>query len=149
MVVFQILARTEQSRTLPFVKKCDLEREEKDTIIEHNDAPVHGLASFLSLSLSLSFSLFLFARWCSMRLRPSKRARARVFYSREKVERFESSFVSSFFFLKKKRVKQTTPEKLKRGNPQKPKKIMTNPPPKISTFPIASSTTTTTTTTSS
>ena len=63
MVVFQILARTEQSRTLPFVKKCDLEREEKDTIIAHNDAPVHGLASFISLSLSLSYSLFFFARF--------------------------------------------------------------------------------------
>ena len=114
MVVFQILARTEQSRTLPFVKKCDLEREEKDTIIEHNDAPVHGLASFISLSLSLSFSLFFFARWCSMRLRPSKRARARVFYSREKVERFESSFVSSFFFFEEE--SQTNHSRLTRNN---------------------------------
>jgi hypothetical protein len=111
VVVFQILARTEQSRTLPFVKKCDLEREEKDTIIAHNDAPVHGLASFISLSLSLSFSLFFFARWCSMRLRPFKRARARVFFTHEKRWKdLRELFCFLFFFLKKKRVKQTTPD---------------------------------------
>tara|TARA_B100000405_G_scaffold127291_1_gene88976 strand:+ start:2001 stop:2339 length:339 start_codon:yes stop_codon:yes gene_type:complete len=110
VVVFQILARTEQSRTLPFVKKCDLEREEKDTIIAHNDAPVHGLASFISLSLSLSYSLFFFARWCSMRLRPSKRARARVFFTHEKRWKDLRALLRALFFLKKKRVKQTTPD---------------------------------------
>ena len=96
MVVFQILARTEQNRTLPFVKKT-MEREEKDTIIEHNDAPVHGLAS-LSLFLSLSLSLFFFARCCSMRLLSLSRARV---FLREEVERFESS-CSSFFFEEKR-----------------------------------------------
>ena len=54
------------------------------------------------VSLSFSFSFFLSLFLCALVFDAfasvQTRARACVFYSREKVERFESSFESSFFF---------------------------------------------------
>ena len=83
-------------------KKCDLEREEKDTIIAHNDAPVHGLASlslFLFLFLSLSFSLRVGVRCVCVR--SNARARVCFFALTRKDKRSESFFLFPSFFLKK------------------------------------------------
>ena len=63
------------------------------------------------VSLSFSFSFFLSLFLCALVFDAfaSVQTRARAcFYSREKVERFESSFVSSFFFEEEE--SQTTPD---------------------------------------
>ena len=67
-------SRTEQNRTLPFVKKCDgARRKRHDHRTQRRTSSWSRVVS--SLSLSFSLSLFFFARCCSMRLHPSKRAR--------------------------------------------------------------------------
>lgn len=63
-------SRTEQNRTLPFVKKCDGARRKR-----HDHRTQRRTSSWSRVVSSLSLSLSFFARCCSMRLHPSKRAR--------------------------------------------------------------------------
>ena len=70
-------SRTEQNRTLPFVKKMRWSAKNKTrspNTTTHQFMVSRRFLSF-SLFLSLSLSLFFFARCCSMRLHPSKLAR--------------------------------------------------------------------------
>ena len=65
---------------------------------KRHDHRTQRRTSSVSFSFSFFLSLFLCALVFDAFASVQTRARACVFYSREKVERFESSFVSSFFF---------------------------------------------------